>query len=71
MFFDSEVEIYYELLKNDQILSQCNHVSCSNFSLASLSIIANSQAKKSELQISTLDLTYYIKYSPFRAVTLL
>ncbi len=23
MFFDSEVEIYYDLLKNDQILSQC------------------------------------------------
>ncbi len=23
MFFDSEVEIYYDLLKNDQILLQC------------------------------------------------
>jgi hypothetical protein len=23
MFFDSEVEIYYDLLKNNQILSQC------------------------------------------------
>ena len=23
MFFDSEVKIYYDLLKNDQILSQC------------------------------------------------
>jgi hypothetical protein len=23
MFFDSEVEIYYDLLKNDQILTQC------------------------------------------------
>jgi hypothetical protein len=24
MFFDSEVEIYYDLLKNDQILLQCS-----------------------------------------------
>ncbi len=23
MFFDSELEIYYDLLKNDQILLQC------------------------------------------------
>ncbi len=26
MFFDSEVEIYNDLLKNDQILSQCTEV---------------------------------------------
>jgi hypothetical protein len=26
MFFDSEVEIYYDLLKNDQILLQCKYI---------------------------------------------
>jgi hypothetical protein len=37
MFFDSEVEIYYDLLKNDQILSQCKPL-CKWYTL-SMSIV--------------------------------